>query len=170
MVTTKSVLIWTLVAFVVGLITFPLYRKGKLRDGTFIGLPLFAFYFAFVLTITIIERIPFKDARYQLEVFWTYKAIQAGRTELKAEVFWNYILFIPIGILISMILPKKFKWLSIVISLLLSSGIEIAQLLFHRGLFEFDDIIHNTLGAMIGILIYLTVSWTVNRINGKKTK
>ena len=34
-----------------------------------------------------------------------------------------------------------------------SSAIEISQLLFCRGLFEFDDIIHNSLGCMLGCLL-----------------
>ncbi len=34
-----------------------------------------------------------------------------------------------------------------------SSAIEISQLLLCRGLFEFDDIIHNSLGCMLGSLL-----------------
>ena len=37
----------------------------------------------------------------------------------------------------------------------LSSAIEIVQLVSHRGLFELDDIIHNTLGTILGYLILL---------------
>ena len=37
----------------------------------------------------------------------------------------------------------------------MSCSIEIIQLVLHRGLFEFDDIIHNTLGVFIGILVCL---------------
>ena len=35
--------------------------------------------------------------------------------------------------------------------------IELAQLVSFRGLFEFDDVIHNALGAALGVLIVLGI-------------
>lgn len=37
--------------------------------------------------------------------------------------------------------------------LVFSFFIEASQLVLHRGLFEWDDMIHNSLGAMIGSII-----------------
>lgn len=156
-VTLQAIVIWVILAFAVCAVTYPFYRKGRLSDNAFVALPLLAFYLGFTLTITIIERIPSAEAKYQLVVFWSYKAIQAGRNELIAEVFWNYILFIPIGILLAMLLPSKRSWLAIILGMLLSSGIELTQLYLHRGLFEFDDIIHNTLGTIIGVILFVIV-------------
>jgi len=51
--------------------------------------------------------------------------------------------------------------------LLLSSSIEFIQLISHRGLFEFDDIIHNTLGTIIGIGMFLFISRAGKRLIGK---
>ena len=39
------------------------------------------------------------------------------------------------------------------VGIAVSSAIEISQLLLCRGLFEFDDIIHNSLGCMLGCLL-----------------
>lgn len=36
---------------------------------------------------------------------------------------------------------------------MISAGIEVSQLLFMRGLFEWDDMIHNGLGCMLGCMI-----------------
>ena len=33
--------------------------------------------------------------------------------------------------------------------------IELAQLISYRGLFEFDDVIHNALGTALGVLLVL---------------
>jgi glycopeptide antibiotics resistance protein len=140
---------------VTGVFAFLFYRKGRLRFSSFASIPMLAFYLSFVVTITVIARIKSAKAQYKLALFWSYKAIQNGRTELRAEIFWNIVLFIPIGILLSLILAGKLKWLVILISMLLSAGIEVTQLLFHRGLFEFDDIVHNTLGAVTGVLVFI---------------
>ena len=39
------------------------------------------------------------------------------------------------------------------VGIAVSFAIEISQLLLCRGLFEFDDIIHNSLGCMLGCLL-----------------
>ena len=153
----QSVSVWLLIALVVGVIAFLCFFKGKLRWSAFAALPLMTFYMAFVLTITLIERNVTANPQYQLVVFWSYKAIEAGQTDLKAEIFWNVILFIPIGILLSMLLSTRREWLSVIFGLMISSGIELSQLFLHRGLFEFDDIIHNTLGTIIGYVLFLIV-------------
>lgn len=167
-VTWQAIVIWVILAFVVCAVTYPLYRKGRLSDRSYVALPLLAFYLGFALTITIIERIPAPEAKYQLTVFWSYKAIEAGRTDLIAEVFWNYILFIPFGILVSMFLPRKREWLSVILGLFTSSCIELAQLYLHRGLFEFDDIIHNTLGSIIGLIVFLIFAGIARAVASRK--
>ena len=51
-----------------------------------------------------------------------------------------------------LILNMKNKLIvSLSIGLLLSASIETIQLVSHRGLFEFDDIVHNTIGTAIGV-------------------
>ena len=52
--------------------------------------------------------------------------------------------------------------IAILLGLLLSVSIEVIQLLSYRGLFEFDDIIHNTLGTAIGVGILYFVSSIIN--------
>ena len=39
-------------------------------------------------------------------------------------------------------------------SAVFSVVIELLQLFFEKGLFEFDDIFHNTIGGIIGLLLY----------------
>ena len=151
------------IAAVFALFTYVLYRNDRMKASTAIAIPLIAFYSAFVLTITLIDRIPTKRPRYELVLFWSYKAIQNGRSDLISEVFWNVVLFIPLGILFSLLLSKR-KWISIVLGMLLSAGIELTQLILHRGLFEFDDIFHNTLGTIIGFVVYLLVRKLLNTL------
>jgi len=41
--------------------------------------------------------------------------------------------------------------------------IELAQLISFRGLFEFDDVMHNALGTALGVLIVLGMRRLVKR-------
>lgn len=36
-------------------------------------------------------------------------------------------------------------------------GIEVLQLISQKGLCEFDDVIHNVIGAVIGISLYMAI-------------
>ena len=82
---------------------------------------------------------------YKLIPFWSY--IDPA---LRQEILLNILLFIPVGLL-------GRTWRIIPVSAFFSAAIELSQLISHRGLFEFDDIIHNTLGTAIGYLVVVGV-------------
>lgn len=69
----------------------------------------------------------------------------------KEQILTNVIMFVPIGVLAGLILRWKGLWVATGLSL----GIEILQLVTSKGLCEFDDVIHNMIGAVIGIGIVM---------------
>ncbi len=153
----------------IGLIAFMLYIRGKIRLVTLLSLPILAFYLSFVATITIISRQATINPQYKLMLFWSYQAIASGEVDLTSQVLWNIVLFIPIGILLMLVLTCKYKWIiALVCGVILSSIIEIIQLITHRGLFEFDDIVHNTLGAVVGVFAYTLVRLFAKRLKSKR--
>lgn len=169
MITLRSVAVWLINAYFAGVIGYLLYRNGRIRLVTFITMPILAFYLSFVAKITVFSRIPWYEPRYMLVPFWSYRAIADGRTGLISEVFWNVVLFMPIGILFMLLLTCKCKWvITIIIGFLITTAIELIQLIFHRGYFEFDDIFHNTLGTVIGIAIYIVVIKLLSALGAHK--
>ena len=160
----SSVVIWFLISAVFAIPSFVLYRNSKLNAAAAVAIPFLVFYISFVVTITLIERVASNALTYNLSFFWTYKSIANGNTELIMEIIWNVVLFIPIGVLINYLIPIKYFWISIISSLFFSAGIEFMQLVLRRGLFEFDDIIHNTIGAILGIVIFALVSFAVKKL------
>ena len=156
--------IWMLLAGLTALVTYVLYNRGKVKASTAIIIPILVFYLSFVLTITILERTPSRHARYELDLFWSYKAIMRGTKRLLAENFWNVVLFVPLSTMLGIIFDarmvkgkRRWIWITVIICFLFSTGIEVVQLITHRGLFEFDDIIHNTLGALIGTAVAVMI-------------
>lgn len=66
----------------------------------------------------------------------------------------NCILLLPAGALLPVITNHKVKWYqALLFGVLISAVIETSQLVFMRGLFEWDDMIHNGLGCMVGCLV-----------------
>ena len=58
---------------------------------------------------------------------------------MELEPFWSYTE-----------LAMRAIWCNVGSAMVFSFVIELLQLIFRCGLFEFDDMIHNTLGATIG--------------------
>lgn len=66
----------------------------------------------------------------------------------------NCILLFPVGALLPIIANHKVKcYRALLFGVLVSAVIETSQLIFMRGLFEWDDMIHNGFGCMIGSMI-----------------
>lgn len=90
--------------------------------------------------------------KYELQPFWSWKRIILYHDrKLLEEDLLNCILLLPIGVLLPVIAGHKVKWYkALLIGVMISVVIEVSQLIFMRGLFEWDDIIHNGLGCMLG--------------------
>lgn len=109
--------------------------------------PLLAAYILFILMETVIGR-KVGVGRVELVPFWSY-----SHPELRMEIVLNYILFMPLGVLLYLCFGEKFGLRVVIAGLLLSVSIEIVQLVFRIGLFEFDDMIGNTVGCLIGAVV-----------------
>lgn len=125
-------------------------------------LSLLIAYMFLVLAYTILTRTATPNVRAEFIPFWSYRAIAGAiyspvsRLTLFLQIIANIVMFVPIGALAG----RLFKWKGILIGCSFSAVIEVTQLLTHHGLFEFDDIIHNTLGTAIGVGIYFWVRHT----------
>ena len=131
------------------------YKKSKITKTQMCFSILFIIYLLHVYGSTVFSRLP-STRKYQLEVFWSWKEIihPIGRLDLLLENILNIVMLLPIGIFLPLAYSKKIDWkVGLLIGIGISFSIELLQLVLCRGLFEFDDIIHNSLGFLIGILI-----------------
>ena len=106
-----------------------------------------------ILYATILNRTP---GNYEL-ILTPFAALTAARVqpELYREMLMNVFLFFPLGLTLSNALPRKWhRWGRIILTTLvgcaLSAGIEYVQYRYALGLAETDDVICNTLGAVLG--------------------
>jgi len=111
------------------------------------AIAILAGYMFLVLTDTVLIR-EVGELRYELLPFWSYRDYFNGTDgSLMKQIVANVVMFIPIGILAG----KLLNWNGVLIGAVFSVIIEITQLVTCRGLFEFDDILHNTIGTVIGV-------------------
>lgn len=113
------------------------------------------FYISTVLWFTVFNRT-FRFITAQFELLWSYKAWLSGDTDLGIEILANMSMFVPFGFLMAAILHKR--CLIVPAAILFSLTIETLQLSLMRGLFEWDDVVSNTIGACAGILLCQIIS------------
>lgn len=79
---------------------------------------------------------------------------------------WNVVMFLPMAFITSVSLRYikniefsnlKITTISSLFSFILSLLIEISQIIFHAGTFQFSDLFYNTLGGFVGALIYILI-------------
>ena len=120
---------------------------------------LFVAYTIFIVWYTLLKREP-RGAEHVImpELFWAIRTWVAGGYNGKEEAIQyvqNILFFIPYDLLF----PRKDNWKRVfVTALVLSVFIELSQFIFNLGWCEVDDVISNTLGAMIGYGIWWKVS------------
>ena len=136
------------------IIASQLYRNGKWHKTQAMVFPFFVFYLCLIMGITIFNRLPYDDALYKTDLFWSYReAVNSKR--LLLEIILNYCMMIPMGVLLPLYINKRCTFL---VGFTFSMMIEIMQFYMRRGLFEFDDIIGNTFGVVIGVLLYIAAN------------
>lgn len=122
------------IATLLGVVAWRLWKKPSL--GLLVG------YAFLILAETVLIRKPFQGEHIKLELLWSWKAWSVQQK----QILTNVIMFLPVGVLTGRI----WRWRGLWVAAGLSVFIEVLQLITARGLCEFDDVIHNMVGALIG--------------------
>lgn len=117
---------------------------------------------SFVLYKTILSREYNEVINYCLIPFWSYRVEGEEGNNQIIEKLLNLLLFIPFGTFMA----GSFRKVSIIkivsLGCIFSLLIELSQLLFKRGFCETDDVIHNSIGCIIGCIIFKTINKYAN--------
>ena len=122
-------------------------------------------FLSVVFASTVFTRMP-EERHYELYPFCSWKEVLINHNVGCLEgIILNIILFLPIGGILPVV-SKKIRWKhATIIGFAISAVIELSQLTLCRGWFSWDDLIHNTLGCVIG---YLVVRWIFREKMRKK--
>ncbi|NLD88436.1 MAG: VanZ family protein [Clostridiales bacterium] len=107
------------------------------------------------------------NVQYNLTPLWSYPVIVAGGSRgrrVLAQVVMNIVMGIPIGVLLPCALKTRFLR-TVLCGFLFSVLIEILQFFTHTGLCEVDDIMHNTLGTVLGYSLFAVIHFIRRKIN-----
>lgn len=104
------------------------------------------------LWTTILNRRSGTDIALLLVPFHSYREfLDTANLEILRSSFMNVALFYPAGLLLAALLPKQRRAaVTIAVLAVFSLSIELVQYFQLLGRAEIDDVIHNTLGAVLG--------------------
>ncbi|MBR0130371.1 MAG: VanZ family protein [Firmicutes bacterium] len=137
--------IYGLIALIIGLIR-------KMPRADIIYIVLFAAYIGALFAFTLVRGVNNAGQRFQLIPLITlFTNLERGRMYHLLQMAVNVGMFIPMGIFcgIKMASAKK----TVMAGSLVSLFIETIQLISGHGIFDVDDLILNTIGTAIGLLI-----------------
>lgn len=151
-----SVQTYILIAVIAGLMflfLWKLFTVKQWKKSRMFAAFLIVWYMVFVYGSTVFTRTPGPQMRYCLELFWSYRwGIRVYGDEMIKEILLNCMMLMPLGVLLPAVFPAagRYESITVFIGFLVSFSIEVLQLVLKCGLFEFDDIIHNTAGVAVG--------------------
>ena len=148
-------------------LAFRLYNKGIFDKVQRAACSILFIWGAIVLMLTVLGRRSYKSEEMiiNMELFSCYRRIVFLQDRsILFSTFENIMMFVPIGITLSVIFQKHRFFIPLMISFGLSLCIEMCQLFLRSGYFELDDLFNNTLGAVIGIILSLLIGFFIRII------
>lgn len=126
--------------------------RGDEKKARVMPVTAFCIYLAVIILITLLSRESGGSKVIDLELFSTWGINKRNN----ALVIENVLLFIPYGFISCFAFRGMRHILSCTaFGMATSVGVECLQLVTGRGFFQLDDILTNTIGAMLGCMVYL---------------
>ena len=143
-----------------------------------IGKILFIVYLGFIIWFLIFSEWygrtgEMQEYHYNLVLFkeikrfWNYRE-QLGAFATVTNLFGNVLIFLPFGFFMPMASKHRSFLSTSFYSLALSLIVEISQLFMKVGCFDVDDLLLNTIGGMLGYIVFSICN--VTRRNYAKKK
>lgn len=116
-----------------------------------------------VYSSTVLSRVPSASPHWALKPFWSYGQWIQGNQVFLTYILLNILMLLPVGLSLSCLWTDRKRVL--LFGLFFSCLIEVSQLITGRGLFEIDDIFHNTLGVALVIRMHAGIRRLLNRFH-----
>lgn len=111
------------------------------------SLTFLCLYVFLMLYITVVYRHSSGNSAYVLNPLRNYIILN---NRIIAEIFLNIVMFIPVGFLACCALSHPNFWKTCKVGAGLSIAIELTQLFTERGICHISDVVHNTMGCLLG--------------------
>lgn len=126
-----------------------------------------AAYITFILWSTLFLRTPGTEHQANLIPLCCWcESFILHSDEIRWQIYFNVLLFVPFGFCIFFSGLRSLRRV-LRTGFLLSLFIEVCQYILCLGLFEWDDMLHNSLGCLLGWGVAKTIErvWNLHRLH-----
>ena len=151
----KQIVLFLILSILLAAVLIFMVQRKIIKTGQAVCIAGVFVWLYIVFLSTVFSRNPYPEMKYELMPFWSYVfTIQYRSVSMAEEIFLNVLLLMPMGVLLYAAFGRRVGVMKITAAgLSVSFCIEFLQLVLKRGLFEWDDMIHNTLGVYLGCWI-----------------
>ncbi len=159
--------IFIFIILIIGYFIFKSFLREKhtIRTSKFVLIILLICWGIVVLGITTLNRPAMFTGQFNPSLLSSYVSSwnKWSVPEFQLIIF-NMLMFVPLGVLLPLI-HKKNKSFSrvLVISIVFTLCIEIFQFASGKGIFEFDDLLHNTIGSIAGYFFVMAIILSIEQ-------
>ena len=159
-------------------LTIVIINRKKLRNLLFLDMIIHLFFYVYVLFVVAIVFFPiplhlvYNTQLFPLSYFYNiipFKTVLITLERNPIQPLGNFLLLLPFGMFYTLFNQKVNLKLVILLGLLISLGIELIQLTMSLligvpfRVFDIDDLILNTSGAIVGsLIIKIIYPWLVS--------
>lgn len=136
-----------------------LYKKAMVNKIQRNTLMILSLYVVVMLYYTVIGRYSQTYYRYDIELFGTIRSLTEQFTINDfSQLAVNLLMMMPVSFMLMIILSSKYRAFRVFyITVAYIFFIELLQFFTRTGTLQLDDIIMNTIGGFIGILLYFFI-------------
>ena len=144
-----------------------LITKGIRKGWRLVSGLILVEYVVLLFFTTVFSRYYRETPKFNMTPFWSYMEIINGKHEFIPEIIMNVVVFVPVGMFLGLTF-RDLKWKSVlVVAVCISLSIEVLQFILHRGFSELDDVMHNTIGSLLGYGVYKLARYGYERMGEK---
>ena len=169
----RYLVLGVIVALFITAATLIIYRFFLKKRSVPIGkVLLWATFFCYIIVVlgaTLMMRASFYEGRKIMPLFYSYREAWVDFSAVMwRNIILNILMFLPFGFLLPLC-HRIFDsfWKTSIAAFVFTSLIETVQYFLKLGIFEPDDLLNNTIGAMIGFGIYALIFFkkrTIKRV------
>lgn len=155
-------------------------KQSHAKKLRLLGRILFVLYLVFIVYFLIFAEVygrsgTMDDYHYNLVLFKEIRRFIEYRHELGAfavfaNLFGNILIFVPFGFLLPMGSKRRSFLGTTKCSFILSLCVEIFQFFTKVGSFDVDDLLLNTLGGVLGYLLFMLCNVVRRKYFAKKRR
>lgn len=145
---------------------------GKICFVLYIGFIIYFLIFSdwYGRTTTGMEEYHYNLILFkEIKRFWEYRH-QVGLFAMFTNLFGNVLIFMPFGFFMPMASRYRSFFSTLFWSFGLSLGVEVFQLVSKVGCFDVDDLLLNTIGGVLGYIVFAVCAAIRRRYVYKKKK